>query len=503
MGVAAPKVLLIGLDAFDPVLALEWIDSGDLPNLGSLQQRGAWCRTSNPIGMIGSVWPTIATGTSPAWHGRHYKTQIQPGSYGSLGFTPRDLSGTLFWQTLGEAGRRVCVVDVPMTYPVSELNGIHLADWGTHEAEQSGCCSWPPELAREVEARFGERPLAPCYGRGSSLSSVRALIKGTDSSIRIKQRALLELIEREPWDLFMAVFCEAHCVGENCWHLMDAKHPHHDRRLAAKLGNPVLDTYRALDRAVGALVSRAGDESTVLVLASHTMAANFGATDLLPRVLSRLDQGASGGERAHRGLLKLWRMLPPDLRRLLPNLYRRKAKGKLATAGRERKRCFEALNDSAFGAIRINLAGREPNGLVEPGEELESYIAELTASFMALRDADTGKPAVERVHRTSELFSGPRLDGLPDLFVEWRGDGPGRGVRSDEVGVVWGSEQSIKTGNHSADNRGMLLAAGPGVTPGPLGRDVPSTSVSATVASLLGAPLPGAQGEPIAEVSRS
>jgi predicted AlkP superfamily phosphohydrolase/phosphomutase len=86
------------------------------------------------------------------------------------------------------------------------------------------------------------------------------------------------------------------------------------------------------------------------------------------------------------------------------------------------------------GAIRINLRGREPEGVVEPGAEYEAFRREIAAALTVLENPETGRPAVRWVARVEELYEGPRLRDMPDLFVEW--DHGARSPRSVLPGLV-------------------------------------------------------------------
>jgi len=76
------RVLLIGLDAAAADIIMRGIDDGDLPTFQRLRTEGAWGLVSSPRGFgSGAVWPSFATGVSPAKHGRYYYRQVGPGSY--------------------------------------------------------------------------------------------------------------------------------------------------------------------------------------------------------------------------------------------------------------------------------------------------------------------------------------------------------------------------------------------------------------------------------------
>jgi predicted AlkP superfamily phosphohydrolase/phosphomutase len=109
---------------------------------------------------------------------------------------------------------------------------------------------------------------------------------------------------------------------------------------------------------------------------------------------------------------------------------------------------FRALNASLCSAIRINVVGREPAGVVAPGEEYEELGSALEAELLGLVNVETGKRAVRRVRRPAEQFNGPKVPQMPDLLVEWHQESPIRSLASPTVGRVEGEYQGHRTGDH-------------------------------------------------------
>jgi predicted AlkP superfamily phosphohydrolase/phosphomutase len=175
-----------------------------------------------------------------------------------------------------------------------------------------------------------------------------------------------------------------------------------------------------------------------------------------------------------------------------------------------RSACFPVNNGLAVGGIRLNLAGREPSGRLQPGTEADAFCRRLTEDLLAIIDERTGRPLISSVVRTSELYSGEHLRALPDLLVEWSDDAPlgsmtlgppeaGRvRARSAAIGIVEGVNDYARTGEHRAG--GWLVAAGPGISAGNLGRAVSLLDVAPTAGALLGVPLQDVDGMPIAEL---
>jgi len=124
------------------------------------------------------------------------------------------------------------------------------------------------------------------------------------------------------------------------------------------------------------------------------------------------------------------------------------------------------------GYIRVNLRGREPQGIVSPGQEYDALCAELAAGFMSFSDLKTGAPLVRCVYRQQELAptGAPARDRLPDLVIEWNGVSPieSPGITSERYGELrwtpFGRIPSGRAGNHRA--HGWFVAAGEGIDAG-------------------------------------
>jgi predicted AlkP superfamily phosphohydrolase/phosphomutase len=121
------------------------------------------------------------------------------------------------------------------------------------------------------------------------------------------------------------------------------------------------------------------------------------------------------------------------------------------------------------GEIYINLNGRDPHGIVEPGAEYESVRNKIIERLSQLKDPTTGEAAVDRVYRREELYRGPLLEWAPDLIVAWR-DGkymPTESDRDKDAVFVsrWREYMNWPTtGSHRID--GILFAKGPGIRRG-------------------------------------
>jgi predicted AlkP superfamily phosphohydrolase/phosphomutase len=475
---------MIGLDAADPGLVCALADDGRLPNIAALLGQGPAVRVTNPDGVyVGAVWPTLFTGTSPGVHGRCWPGRLHPGTYEVRPLGPSDLGSEPFWAALARAGRRIAVVDVPHTQADPELGVTQVGEWGAHDAAV-GFHASPSSLSRELVTRFGPHPIDGCdrYGIEARLDELaRGLLVGVERKAELTRF----LLDKTDWDLFVVVFGESHCIGHQCWHLHDLDHPRHDAAVVGVLGDPVINVYERLDAAVGHVLAGVGHDAEVFVLLSHGMGPKHDGASLFTDVLRRLelawDRRPSTWATARDRVAHAWNRVARRLR-LRPR----------RTWVLDGSRAFvRAPNAGLCPAIRINVIGREPAGLVAPGQEYEELCSALESELLTLVNVETGKPAVRRVLRPAELFEGPKVAHMPDLLVEWHQESPIRSLASPTVGRVDGESQGHRTGDHRRD--GLLLHRGPTITPRP--EDVvDARHLAPTICTLLDRPLAHLEG---------
>jgi predicted AlkP superfamily phosphohydrolase/phosphomutase len=153
-----------------------------------------------------------------------------------------------------------------------------------------------------------------------------------------------------------------------------------------------------------------------------------------------------------------------------------------------------AYSLGAGGNIFINLKGREPEGIVQPGQKYKQLCDDIADALSALSDPETGQPIVKRVHRRKEIYHGPFLDQAPDLIIEWIDYAYwGRGLYGSQMPVFEiphsfdFSDQPL-SGAHRPD--GVLIIWGSGVRPGVQVEGAGLADLAPTILGLLGAPIP-------------
>jgi len=495
------RVLTVAFDACEMDLALPWAERGFLPTIGALLGDAASVETRSAPGLFaGAVWPSIMTGLSPARHRRYYRRQQRLGEYADRDFRPGDMVGEPFWETLSRAGRRVAIIDVPLSRLSARLNGVQIVDWTGHDP-YSAAASEPVGALRELDRRFGTQAPDDCEDADRTPAGVAAFVHALQSRIAVKVDGACSLLAREDWDLFVTVFGESHCVGHQLFHLHAREHALHDPALSTAIGDPLLTVYRSLDAALGRLVADAGPHATVCVLLSHGMGpAYYDENVVIDDVLRRIEASRGNADRSwYARLRRQWYRIPAGVRnapmlrsvraRFLPSLHR-----SLLFPERATRRVFAVPNNAVAGAIRINVEGRDADGRVRP-EDYDAVCDEVRREFLALVDPASGEPWVRDVVRPRDRHPGPFADELPDIAVEWNRSRPLAAVRSARLGVVRPPPVTGRTGDHV--NHGAFLVRGPGIRQGRRVEPAQTEDIAPTLARLVGVALEDVDGEPI------
>jgi len=503
-------VLLIGIDAAEISLVERWMEEGALPNMSSLRERGAFGPlASTAEWLVGSPWPTFYTSTGPSEHGMYHYLIWRPEHMA----TERPSSSWMplkpFWRDLGDNDKRVVAIDIPLAYTPEPLAGVEIAGWATHETLEPPA-SYPSRFIEEVRQRFGSPPFD---NEETYLLSARELLRVRDQCIRtteiVAELGVDAMVEQE-WDLFMLCFAATHRGGHQLWDLTNMVGEATQDEIDA-VRDALRQIYVSCDRAIGRLVEQAGPETTTLVFSLHGMGPNASRSDLLREMLARiLATGSNSGSATHqKGLAQILReLLPIRLRSRIKNRLPMAIQDRLTLFWRtggidwSRTRAFAAFCD-LDGYIRINLKGREAEGIVEPGAEYRDLCDHIAEGLKTFVDEDTGEPIVSRIGYLDDLFpKGCMRKHLPDLMVHWATSPAAehRRIVSPRYGSIpWptpGHHPQGRSGNHWP--RGFLFACGDSIEPGTQIEGAHILDLAPSVLQLLDTPIPSHfQGRPL------
>ncbi|MCM5571719.1 alkaline phosphatase family protein [Burkholderiaceae bacterium FT117] len=536
------RVMAIGLDGADPVLVEKWIAEGRLPNLARMQAEGAYGRLRSTVELHGQrmeafstepLWVEFATGCKPtktgAWDSMEYfpdRYQIRNLDEGSPAFDDFDP-----FYALGES-KKVAVLDVPMARLSDRVKGLQVLGWGGHFPHTESR-SLPDGLLGEIVARHGRNPvLHNDTGIWWDRRYVKWLDEALAESVDARVGVCEDLLARDEWDLFLAVFSETHSAGHDVYCYSQPDHPLNAPLTGGEgAGDPLRKVYEDVDRAIGKLMAAAPADAFFVCFSLHGMGPNY--SDLLSSVvlsetlyrwcfpgsiaLGPGKEGSPPGEiltsaRRDSWVGELWSRYNNApwpirfVRSCLPGRLLKASFNGLASpfSGEAqanamlwhpsmwyrplwpRMKAF-ALPGFTKGRIRINLQGRDRDGIVAPGE-YHRVCDEVTRILRRLTDGRSGRPLVKEVYRTRADDLGD-LPGLPafDLDVLWE-EHITDVVDSPDIGRI-GPVPHFRAGGHW--NRGFVAATGRGIPAGMRLPESEAADLAATILRMMDHPLPG------------
>ncbi|MBW4650082.1 MAG: alkaline phosphatase family protein [Kastovskya adunca ATA6-11-RM4] len=542
-------VIAIGLDAADPSLIETWMSQGHLKNLRRLRDKGAYTRLKTfEYYRAETPWTTFLTGCSPKQTGYWAPLKIKQGTYEVEDIQSHDFKEHEPFYALKDQ-YRVAAFDIPQAPLAKQVNGLQVLAWGAH-SPQTPSHSLPASLYQEIVDKHGEHPtLRKDHASIMDVEALQELQKALEVGIARRATICKDLLQQEPWDLFLTIFGETHSAGHYMWHLSQTDHPLYPYLGKHCSGDPLLEVFEKIDTAVGDIIDSAPENANVVVFAAHGMGANvmdLPSMFFLPEFLYRWNfpekygiargkMGKPPGEplingRAKKGWMgTMWslkyeknplkgflrRHLPTKLFNLLPFSKSSEQPDLISPFDLLEKsdpfffqsavwykpfwpqmKAF-ALPSYSEGYIRINLQGREPNGIVAP-DDYDAVCDELIEKLYQLKDARTGEPMVKEAIRTrqSATESDPKLPDA-DIVLIWQEKYATDVVESSDIGRI-GPVPFNRTGSHRSD--GFLMMQGPDIAPGASLSAGHSLDLAPTILSLMGAEIPDyCEGKPLLE----
>jgi predicted AlkP superfamily phosphohydrolase/phosphomutase len=266
-------------------------------------------------------------------------------------------------------------------------------------------------------------------------------------------------------------------VASYFWHPMDETHPQYTEEVAKQYGGAMLKYHQHIDRVIGDLQEAAGPETVLFIVSDHGMGplykdvflnewlrqegflvlksnpAQYSFLRNLGVTRSRVGRILSSwgirdlGERIKIRLGTWAELVPGNLQPELNELVDWSA--------------TTAYSSGYNGQIYLNVQGRDPQGVVAPGDEYESVRQMLIDRLHTWIDPADGKPVVSAVYKKEELYHGPFLTDAPDLLILMRDGGyiTHGGYEFSPDGRIFSEPLTHQSGSHRLN--GLLLAEGP------------------------------------------
>lgn len=419
--------MVIGIDG-GTFKAIDYLISrGRLPNLKKILGKGVRAPLMSTIQPLShTAWVSFYTGKNPGKHGISDVVRRRENSYGLQPISGNSVLHEPLWSVFSRHERRVCVYNVPISYPPRPVNGILISGMDTPSTESP--FTYPASLKEEMLKKFPHYTIdvpLDAFVSAHHPQPIKHRIKESHENLTMQVEVIDYLLSKEEWDLFIGIITVTDRLQHLLWRYAEKKINDEEMTEDEELyGEGILGAYVQIDKAIGHFVERYGAGRKIMILSDHgfgplvkdvhlnNFLADHGFLSYHPFPFSK--RAKAYFRRAARRNLPLW--------------FKRFIKGTVIKvppffdipAQRIDWKRTKVYSVGSFGNLFINLKGREPMGIVEPGSHYESVREELISRLYELKDPEDGGGVVDRVYKKEELYHGEALDLLPDIFVVMR-----------------------------------------------------------------------------------
>ncbi|RJP25485.1 MAG: hypothetical protein C4520_02460 [Candidatus Abyssobacteria bacterium SURF_5] len=426
------KVVVIGVDGATFDIISPMIKKGRLKNFARLLKESAHGTLVSTIPPNSSVaWSSFMTGKKPGKHGVYFFMEKKPNSYARPVISAKSIKAKTLWNLLSEQGKRVIVVNVPVTYPPEKVNGFLVG--GLLTPSPMSVFTHPPELHMELIAALGDYPIDTdavdvFLNTGDEVLAYQSMVHGTR---KVHEAAKL-LMSKNAWDFAMVMFSITDKVAHVAWKYTIPEYQKQFPEKCAKFRGLIETSYELVDDLIGDIISTLDEDTSVIIMSDH----GFGPIHekfyvnrwLRDEGLLVLKKGGSFRLSPLRALRNF--LVGPLMRKILGErivgmLSRIRARNlkflKPARDATEAPPVIDWTRTRAYSSwtggeevIYLNVKGREPEGIVASGEEYERLRDEIIRKLQNLRDHD-GERVVEKAYRREEIYAGPCMELAPDI----------------------------------------------------------------------------------------
>lgn len=426
------KIIVIGLDGATPQLIWPWIKEGKLPTLQRLITEGVHGELRSTIPPLSpTAWSSFATGKNPGKHGVYDHVRRRSGYYELEPMNALNRRGQTLWQLLSEYGYRVGVVNVPGTYPPASVNGYLVT--GMYTPSKEVTYTHPASLSQELDLVTGGYALFSDSNSRDDYSKILADLHETRAN---RVQAISYLLDKHKTDFFMFVFDETDRAQHKFWKFVDKTHPLYQPSGIKRYKDAILELHQKIDEDLAYILETCDDKTVTIIMSDHGFGPLYKIIYLNNWLLEL-------------GYLKLKTALTTRAKHFFyrsgitpANLLNLSTKLKLRLAGKAISAAKKARSKKSKGLFRplllsasdvdwsattayamggnlagvyLNVKGREPQGIVEPGREYETLRRELIKKLESMTDPDTGDCIFSDILCKEDAYSGACLEQAPDI----------------------------------------------------------------------------------------
>lgn len=362
------KVLLIGIDGLEWAVMGNLIKENKMPTFAKLMQNGAYGGLRTLLNYTSpSLWTTIATGRSPEAHGITKHIVHEKGLYEPISPMSYHRKVKALWNILSDHGRKVGVINYQCTEPAEAINGFIVPNSIVDIKE-----AFPSGLTEEIKfitessvktAKESFNDFEPYSNFQDKLSEKLKyhLVDGEIWRLSVITPYLYEKFNRR-LDLLMVYLYETDYISHIFWKFgqpgfFQDKAWGLNPNDVKKYGNVINEMYQMVDKFVKKIIEDIADENTIIIICSDH---GFRSGPSIPRI---------SFNNLNKLLEKIGVLYFEDGNQSLGESEKITLKVDYPTKYQAYHYQLDEPHSHSSVFVSLNLKGREPNGVVTPGDE--------------------------------------------------------------------------------------------------------------------------------------
>lgn len=263
--------------------------------------------------------------------------------------------------------------------------------------------SWPPDWAEEVSKQIGlfktQGWAIDTWSNPSGVGGIDLFIEDMNFTADAYGRIMEKGLSDPSVDMYVQIYYFTDRAGHMFWRELDPQHPLFEPDQKEKYEEAMREVYKKMDGLVGEAWAKAGPETLFMVLSDHGFSS------------FRRQININTWLYLH-GYLKL---SGQTVTRNLEQLFDKHVTGVNVLSGIDWSRTKAWA--MGLGSVYINVVGREPQGIVMPGEEYDRIVREIKEGLENAVDEETGIKPIYKVYTRDEMYGRYNPEKIADLRV--------------------------------------------------------------------------------------
>jgi len=491
------KVLVVGLDGASPDLLFNLASEGALPTINGIMREGAYGKLRSTIPPITCpAWVSSITGVNIGKHGIHdFFLSVDINKKEIVFANSAKRKAEAIWNIPGFADKKVVVLNFPVSYPPEKVNGVMVSGVLTPSLQSE--FTYPKNLKDELleldyEIDVADTMLDEILAFKSD--KIRMLSRITEI-VRKRVIAAKYLMKQFEWDLFIVVFVALDRIHHLYWRYIDPKQIAYNAEDAKTIYPCILQCYVEVDGAISSLLKSAGKDTNLIVYSDHgfrPLNRTFFTNNLLLK----------------KGFLKLKKHKRIDILpsqetfvKKIPKLHLEGVIGKLPSRMKRKIRPLFAPSREF-----LDIFGIEPSetkafqfgySFIRINKEIvsdEKEYERIRRDIIGLFNKQLFEDLSIRAYRKEDLYSGPRLNNLPDIIMMPEKDVTPRQLITMNNSLIMNYNEALDVpslmwnGDHSLF--GVILMRGPKTGKNCLIKGANIMDVAPTILQVMKEPVP-------------